>query len=1399
MREGSERWHEVSESDFAHEREGLAHVRELLPDRGPFHAWSNFEFRDSHGKWHEVDLLVLGEGRLHLVELKHYQGRISGDAYRWQRGSRSEDSPVLLARRKAQRLASVLKDAARDAGVRPDAIPFVQQSVFLHATNTVSLLRLADQTDLFGLDGLEGSTNLPSIVDRLLEAADPGRRVDELAVLEAVKQAGFAVRREREVGTWRLTGEPLAEGDGWQDWPAEHKVTRESARIRFFVPKPGASQGEVAARRHLAQREYTLTARLHQEHVLKPRDIVDDQLGTGLVFPHDPGARRLDLWLADSMATMTLADQVALIRQLAEALHYVHGNHVVHRALNPSAVTVAEGRDGRVDLQVGDWQVAGVTDDADSQLQTGTATRIFGRIGSPTSEPEERLAEVYVAPEGQWVVDLDRVRLDVFALGAVAYLIATGQPPATSAADLRDRLNRDRGLDVVADLPSAPAQLRDLILEATRPGVSDRLRDVGSFLNRLADVERELGDAGSGEVDPLEARPGTLLGSRFELIRRLGSGSTAVGLLVKDSESEDRRVLKVALDDSAARRLREEAEVLAAFARKGHPRLVRLVEPEPLQVGERLALLLESAGEETLSEIMRERRRLSLDLLERWGTDLLEALVALDDAGVDHRDIKPSNLGVREQRSDRAKHLVLFDFSLAKASASTLTAGTPPYLDPFLGVGKRRNWDSAAERYAAAVTLFEMATGHAPVYGDGQSNPAVTDDEAAVEPGAFDPSVAGALTEFFRRALRREASERHHTAAEMLAAWRSALSSETTTVPDDADSIAAAATPETSLAQSGLSARALSALEPFGLATVADLVGLDTSKLSRFSGVVMSTRDEIRRRAKEWRTKFGDQVVQPAEITSVEIAGDPWLDPEGVASILAQAAGGPRATARRDVAARLLGLEGEAPAFATLADLAGPLGLGGQPQVSQTLAKIRDAWADDSNARALLDLVEDRVSDLLDQLDGVAWVDTVVEAASPQDATPRQLRLVAGLIRSALDRGDDKARGADEAPQVHRRRLRGDDRMLLALTPELGEVAHMLAERAEKLVAEAAVLGDVVVPPSRSVPALREVYWQDRGASRLPQLTDVRLVRLAARLSVTVAASSRGELYDRAMPAVDAVRLTLAAVPPSERLTMDDVRSRVAAKLPGLAALPGRPQLDVVLREAGTRLEWTGDAYCVPSQHSDTSLVSMTDVTVIPVGRSTHLADHKDAEQLRQSIRACSFLALGTRDSKLDQMTRLLVDAFGASEVNVTDVLISSMRSQIDGTPLTWDTVLAADAADPHTRDAQGLAALVRRAIPLVEQAVDAALQDAPEATRPVLLTEAAPLARYNQLDLLRRLADITTKRRQAVWLLLPQGGQPGAHLDGVPVPVSHAAQFLALDSALTSALTPSSPEGEPS
>ena len=239
-----------------------------------------------------------------------------------------------------------------------------------------------------------------------------------------------------------------------------------------------------------------------------------------------------------------------------------------------------------------------------------------------------------------------------------------------------------------------PSAVRALVLEATRPAVSERLPDVRAFLERLAGAERALAGPAEDVVDPLEATPGAVIDGRFRLERRLGAGSTAVGLLVTDlsvgeSGPDAVRVLKVAVDDAAAGRIAGEAGVLAGL---NDPRLVRLVEG-PLEVGGRQALVLESAGEETLGEVLRGRERLSLDLLERWGADLLEALVALDRAGVDHRDIKPANLGVREGRSDRAKHLVLFDFSLSRAGAAAVTAGHAPVPGPlprYPGTGQVR-------------------------------------------------------------------------------------------------------------------------------------------------------------------------------------------------------------------------------------------------------------------------------------------------------------------------------------------------------------------------------------------------------------------------------------------------------------------------------------------------------------------------------------------------------------------------------------------------------------------------------------------------------------------------------------------------------------------------------------
>jgi serine/threonine protein kinase len=270
-------------------------------------------------------------------------------------------------------------------------------------------------------------------------------------------------------------------------------------------------------------------------------------------------------------------------------------------------------------------------------------------------------------------------------------------------------------------------------------------------------------------MDPLEAGPGAeLANGRFVYRRLLGAGSTAVAILVLDnSVGGEERVLKVAKDAEAVERLLTEAQILGKLENE---RIVTLYGVEVVEG--RTALLLQYAGPMLLTEALTSRSRLSLDLLERWGTDLLIALVALERAGITHRDIKPTNIGVYQSSSHADSHLVVFDFSIAGLDRN-IGAGSPPYLDPFLGIGNRSQYDNAAERYGAAVVLFEMASGRLPWYGaDPNAKPATVDDDVTLDPAMFEPTVATGMVDFFAAALSRDATKRPDTAEEMLQAWR---------------------------------------------------------------------------------------------------------------------------------------------------------------------------------------------------------------------------------------------------------------------------------------------------------------------------------------------------------------------------------------------------------------------------------------------------------------------------------------------------------------------------------------------------------------------------------------------------------------------------------------------------
>lgn len=331
------------------------------------------------------------------MELKFYTGTLRGNNHRWERDGRSEDNPLLLARRKAQFLASQLTDElgrwAREAGVEvPDrrkAIPFVKESVFLHHPRFSCELDAEAAIGLYGLDGRRHQTNLPGISELLLAPAQQGRATSEgqariIPIL--MERLGLKPNDERTIGSWSLKRPLDTLDEKFQDWHAEHTLIPENtARVRFRAVPPGAPRREHTQADQLSKHEYATMSTLTHDGLLTPLEVHDSELGIGLVYP-EAELQRLDLWLND--ARPSLETTLNVIRQIAEAVNYAHGKGVAHRSLKPESIWVRNTEDSPKIL-VGDWHFAGHTDSAATAART---TQRYGTCSLTGSTPTRSTA-----------------------------------------------------------------------------------------------------------------------------------------------------------------------------------------------------------------------------------------------------------------------------------------------------------------------------------------------------------------------------------------------------------------------------------------------------------------------------------------------------------------------------------------------------------------------------------------------------------------------------------------------------------------------------------------------------------------------------------------------------------------------------------------------------------------------------------------------------------------------------------------------------------------------------------------------------------------------------------------------------------------------------------------------
>lgn len=178
-------------------------------------------------------------------------------------------------------------------------------------------------------------------------------------------------------------------------------------------------------------------------------------------------------------------DAARILRDVADALSYAHRHGVAHRDVKPDNILLAEGH-----ALVTDFGVARAL--GASGAPTLTATGIA--IGTP----------LYMAPEQAAGDPLADHRVDLYALGVVAYEMLVGQPPFegdSPQAILAQQLTATAA-PVRRRAPDTPAALAGLVDRCLARDPGRRAQSAEELIEPLAAVATPSGAVPAGRVAP---------------------------------------------------------------------------------------------------------------------------------------------------------------------------------------------------------------------------------------------------------------------------------------------------------------------------------------------------------------------------------------------------------------------------------------------------------------------------------------------------------------------------------------------------------------------------------------------------------------------------------------------------------------------------------------------------------------------------------------------------------------------------------------------------------------------------------------------------------------------------------------------------------------------------------
>jgi serine/threonine protein kinase/tetratricopeptide (TPR) repeat protein len=243
------------------------------------------------------------------------------------------------------------------------------------------------------------------------------------------------------------------------------------------------------------KREILLTARLQHPHIVPVFTTGETEELPYYTMPFVEGdSLRVRLMRGGAMP---IAVAVSILRDVARALEFAHAKGVVHRDIKPDNILLAGNT-----ATVSDFGIAKALVASRAATVSAPMTDLGVVIGTPQ----------YMAPE-QAAADagLDH-RVDLYALGGVAYEVIAGEPPFTgSAASLIRAHIVDAPPPIATKRADVPEVLAALVERCLQKDPDDRpasAREILEVLDNLASAQtRGSGAMGGTEVPTVAVLP----------------------------------------------------------------------------------------------------------------------------------------------------------------------------------------------------------------------------------------------------------------------------------------------------------------------------------------------------------------------------------------------------------------------------------------------------------------------------------------------------------------------------------------------------------------------------------------------------------------------------------------------------------------------------------------------------------------------------------------------------------------------------------------------------------------------------------------------------------------------------------------------------------------------------